>query len=89
MEIVLTSCKTISDPAVQNQKASAEISIEAELYQPKRKPQMGERKEKEHQVAGYSRRKHGRRIGIQGKNRMEYLSRIILNGKTLQVRPLI
>ncbi|XP_049624940.1 X-linked retinitis pigmentosa GTPase regulator-interacting protein 1 [Suncus etruscus] len=68
----------------QDQKASVEIPIEAELYQPKRKPQMGERKEKKHQVAGYSRRKHGRRIGIQGKNRMVYLSRIILNEKTLQ-----
>ncbi|XP_053450228.1 X-linked retinitis pigmentosa GTPase regulator-interacting protein 1 [Nycticebus coucang] len=70
----------------QDQKASAEIPIEADQYQAKKKPaQMGERKEKEHKVASYSRRKHGKRTGVQGKNRMEYLSRNILNGNTLQV----
>lgn len=69
----------------QNQVTSAEIPIEAGQYHVKRKlPQVGERKEKEHQVATYSRRKHGKRIGAQGKNRMEYLSRNILNGNTLQ-----
>ncbi|XP_014636005.1 PREDICTED: X-linked retinitis pigmentosa GTPase regulator-interacting protein 1 [Ceratotherium simum simum] len=70
---------------LQDQGASAEIPIEAGRYQAKSKPpQVGERKEREHQVANYSRRKHGRRTGIQGKNRMEYLSRNILNGNTLQ-----
>ncbi|XP_008060588.1 LOW QUALITY PROTEIN: X-linked retinitis pigmentosa GTPase regulator-interacting protein 1 [Carlito syrichta] len=69
----------------QDQMASAEIPIEANQYQARRKaPKEGERKEKEHQVVNYSRRKHGRRIGAQGKNRMEYLSRNILNGNTLQ-----
>ncbi|XP_054986742.1 X-linked retinitis pigmentosa GTPase regulator-interacting protein 1 [Sorex araneus] len=68
----------------QVQEASAEILIEADLYQVKKKPQLGERKEKEHQIAGYSRRKHGKRMGTQGKNRMEYLGRNILNGKTTQ-----
>ncbi|KAI5280341.1 X-Linked Retinitis Pigmentosa Gtpase Regulator-Interacting Protein 1 [Manis pentadactyla] len=69
----------------QDQMASAEIPIEAGQYQAKRKPpQMGERKEKEHQVASYSRRKHGKNTGIQGKNRMEYLSCNILNGSTLE-----
>uniref|UniRef100_A0A8D2AMY2 X-linked retinitis pigmentosa GTPase regulator-interacting protein 1 n=1 Tax=Sciurus vulgaris TaxID=55149 RepID=A0A8D2AMY2_SCIVU len=68
-----------------DQMVSSEIPIEADQYQAKRKlPQMGERKEKEHQVASYSRRKHGKKIGVQGKNRMEYLSRNILNGNTLQ-----
>ncbi|XP_077934854.1 X-linked retinitis pigmentosa GTPase regulator-interacting protein 1 isoform X4 [Halichoerus grypus] len=70
----------------QDQMAFAEIPIEAGQYQAKRKPpQVGERKEREHQVASYSRRKHGKRTGIQGKNRMEYLSRNILTGNTLQV----
>ncbi|KAG8509766.1 X-linked retinitis pigmentosa GTPase regulator-interacting protein 1 [Galemys pyrenaicus] len=70
----------------QNQMEPAEILIEADQYPEKRKPpQVGERKEKEHQVASYSRRKHGKRAGIQGKNRMEYLSRNILNGNALQV----
>ncbi|XP_026345713.2 X-linked retinitis pigmentosa GTPase regulator-interacting protein 1 isoform X1 [Ursus arctos] len=69
----------------QDQMAFAEIPIEAGQYQAKRKPpQVGERKEREHQVASYSRRKHGKRTGIQGKNRMEYLSRNILTGNTLQ-----
>uniref|UniRef100_A0A8C9DKP4 RPGR interacting protein 1 n=1 Tax=Prolemur simus TaxID=1328070 RepID=A0A8C9DKP4_PROSS len=69
----------------EDQMASTEIPIEAGQYQTKRKPpKVGERKEKEHQVASYSRRKHGKRIGVQGKNRMEYLSRNILNGNTLQ-----
>ncbi|XP_073751034.1 X-linked retinitis pigmentosa GTPase regulator-interacting protein 1 isoform X1 [Callorhinus ursinus] len=69
----------------QDQMALAEIPIEAGRYQAKRKPpQVGERKEREHQVASYSRRKHGKRTGIQGKNRMEYLSCNILTGNTLQ-----
>ncbi|XP_024617031.1 X-linked retinitis pigmentosa GTPase regulator-interacting protein 1 isoform X2 [Neophocaena asiaeorientalis asiaeorientalis] len=69
----------------QDQMVSVEIPIEAGQYQAKRKPpQVGERKEREHQVPGYSRRKHGKRTGIQGKNRMEYLSPNILSGNTLQ-----
>uniref|UniRef100_A0A8D0W2D9 X-linked retinitis pigmentosa GTPase regulator-interacting protein 1 n=1 Tax=Sus scrofa TaxID=9823 RepID=A0A8D0W2D9_PIG len=69
----------------RDQMIPVEIPIEAGQYQAKRKPpQVGERKERGHQVAGYSRRKHGKRTGIQGKNRMEYLSRNILNGNTLQ-----
>ncbi|XP_074184122.1 X-linked retinitis pigmentosa GTPase regulator-interacting protein 1 isoform X2 [Rhinolophus sinicus] len=69
----------------QDQVVSAEIPIEAGQYPAKRKPpQPGERKEREHQVASYSRRRHGKRTGIQGKNRMEYLSRNILTGNTLQ-----
>ncbi|KAM4832611.1 X-linked retinitis pigmentosa GTPase regulator-interacting protein 1 [Urocitellus parryii] len=69
----------------QDQIAFSEIPIEADQYQAKRKlPQMGEKKEKEHQVASYSRRKHGKKIVVQGKNRMEYLSRNVLNGNTLQ-----
>uniref|UniRef100_A0A8D1JQ29 X-linked retinitis pigmentosa GTPase regulator-interacting protein 1 n=1 Tax=Sus scrofa TaxID=9823 RepID=A0A8D1JQ29_PIG len=68
-----------------DQMIPVEIPIEAGQYQAKRKPpHVGERKERGHQVAGYSRRKHGKRTGIQGKNRMEYLSRNILNGNTLQ-----
>lgn len=40
---------------------SVDIPTEAEQYQAKRKPlQVGERKEREHQVTGYSRRKHGK-----------------------------
>ncbi|XP_035584183.1 X-linked retinitis pigmentosa GTPase regulator-interacting protein 1 isoform X2 [Zalophus californianus] len=70
----------------QDQMALAEIPIEAGRYQAKRKPpQVGERKEREHQVASYSRRKHGKRTGIQGKNRMEYLSHNILTGNILQM----
>ncbi|XP_036895742.1 X-linked retinitis pigmentosa GTPase regulator-interacting protein 1 isoform X4 [Sturnira hondurensis] len=70
----------------QDQVVSAEIPIKAGQYPAKRKPpHVGERKEREHQVAGYSRRKHGRRTDLQGRNRMEYLSRNILNGNTLQV----
>nr|XP_040131575.1 X-linked retinitis pigmentosa GTPase regulator-interacting protein 1 isoform X8 [Ictidomys tridecemlineatus] len=69
----------------KDQIAFSEIPIEADQYQAKRKlPQMGEKKEKEHQVASYSRRKHGKKIVVQGKNRMEYLSRNVLNGNTLQ-----
>ncbi|KAM8783655.1 X-linked retinitis pigmentosa GTPase regulator-interacting protein 1 isoform 4-T5 [Rhynchonycteris naso] len=69
----------------QDQVVSAEIPIKADQYLAKRKtPQVEERKEREHQVASYSRRKHGRRTGTQGKNRMEYLSRNILNGNTIQ-----
>uniref|UniRef100_A0A2I3HH92 RPGR interacting protein 1 n=1 Tax=Nomascus leucogenys TaxID=61853 RepID=A0A2I3HH92_NOMLE len=63
--------------------ASPGVPIEAGQYRAKRKPPHGgERKEKEHQVVSYSRRKHGKRIGVQGKNRMEYLSLNILNGNT-------
>ncbi|XP_037358902.1 X-linked retinitis pigmentosa GTPase regulator-interacting protein 1-like isoform X8 [Talpa occidentalis] len=70
----------------QDQVASTEILTEADQCQAKRKPpQEGERKEKEHQVASYSRRKHGKKTGIQGKNRMEYLSRNVLNENALQV----
>ncbi|KAG5206389.1 hypothetical protein JEQ12_017962 [Ovis aries] len=69
----------------QDQMVSVDIPTEAEQYQAKRKPlQVGERKEREHQVTGYSRRKHGRKTGLQGKNRMEYLSQNLLNGSTLQ-----
>uniref|UniRef100_A0A8C9JLQ9 RPGR interacting protein 1 n=1 Tax=Panthera tigris altaica TaxID=74533 RepID=A0A8C9JLQ9_PANTA len=69
----------------QDLMAFGEIPIEAGQYQAKRKPpQVGERKEREHQVASYSRRKHGKRTSIQGKNRMEYLSHNILTGNTLQ-----
>ncbi|XP_065796799.1 X-linked retinitis pigmentosa GTPase regulator-interacting protein 1 isoform X3 [Muntiacus reevesi] len=69
----------------QDRMVSIDIPTEAGQYQAKRKPpQVGERKEREHQVAGYSRRKHGRKTGIQGKNRMEYLSHNLLNGNTLQ-----
>ncbi|XP_026939474.1 X-linked retinitis pigmentosa GTPase regulator-interacting protein 1 isoform X1 [Sagmatias obliquidens] len=68
----------------QDQMVSIEIPIEAGQYQAKQKPpQVGERKEGEHQVPGYS-RKQGKRTGIQGKNRMEYLSPNILSGNTLQ-----
>ncbi|VFV31902.1 low quality protein: x-linked [Lynx pardinus] len=71
----------------QDLMAFGEIPIEAGQYQARRKPpQVGERKEREHQVASYSRRKHGKRTSIQGKNRMEYLSRNILTGNTLQVK---
>uniref|UniRef100_A0A8C5KSY5 Retinitis pigmentosa GTPase regulator interacting protein 1 n=1 Tax=Jaculus jaculus TaxID=51337 RepID=A0A8C5KSY5_JACJA len=74
------------NPGFYDQTTSAEIPIKTEQNQTKRKlPQMGDRKEKEHQVANYSRRKHAKRTGVQGKNRMEYLSRNILNGNTLQV----
>ncbi|XP_032128047.1 X-linked retinitis pigmentosa GTPase regulator-interacting protein 1, partial [Sapajus apella] len=69
----------------QDQIASPEVPTEAGRYQAKRKPPHGgERKEKEHQVLSYSRRKHGKRIGVQGKNRLEYLSLNILNGNTPQ-----
>ncbi|KAM9093624.1 X-linked retinitis pigmentosa GTPase regulator-interacting protein 1 [Megaptera novaeangliae] len=69
----------------QDQMVSIEIPIETGQYQAKRKPpQVRERKEREQRVTGYSRRKHGKRTGIQGKNRMEYLSHNILNGNTLQ-----
>ncbi|XP_004694594.1 PREDICTED: X-linked retinitis pigmentosa GTPase regulator-interacting protein 1 [Condylura cristata] len=83
LEISLEKEKESLPP--QDQMASAEILTEADQYLPKKKPpQVGERKEKEHQVASYSRRKHGKRGGIQGKNRMEYFSRNILNGNALQ-----
>ncbi|XP_063507475.1 X-linked retinitis pigmentosa GTPase regulator-interacting protein 1 isoform X2 [Pongo pygmaeus] len=67
----------------QDQMTTPGVPIEAGQYRAKRKPPHGgERKEKEHQVVSYSRRKHGKRIGVQGKNRMEYLSLNILNGNT-------
>ncbi|XP_032609601.2 X-linked retinitis pigmentosa GTPase regulator-interacting protein 1 isoform X3 [Hylobates moloch] len=67
----------------QDQMASPGVPIEAGQYRAKRKPPHGgEKKEKEHQVVSYSRRKQGKRIGVQGKNRMEYLSLNILNGNT-------
>ncbi|XP_063649261.1 X-linked retinitis pigmentosa GTPase regulator-interacting protein 1 isoform X1 [Pan troglodytes] len=70
----------------QDQMASPGVPIEAGQYRAKIKPPHGgERKEKEHQVVSYSRRKHGKRIGVQGKNRMEYLSLNILNGNTPEV----
>nr|KAF6502377.1 RPGR interacting protein 1 [Molossus molossus] len=82
------SLETSSDEekaSFPSQVVSAEIPIEADQYPAKRKPpQVGERKEREHQVASYSRRKHGKTTGIQRKNRMEYLSRNILSGNTLQ-----
>ncbi|MBZ3890860.1 X-linked retinitis pigmentosa GTPase regulator-interacting protein 1 [Sciurus carolinensis] len=85
-DFILTDPAEKPNGSIQDQMVSSEIPIEADQYQAKRKlPQMGERKEKEHQVASYSRRKHGKKIGVQGKNRMEYLSRNILNGNTLQV----
>uniref|UniRef100_A0A673TNU8 RPGR interacting protein 1 n=1 Tax=Suricata suricatta TaxID=37032 RepID=A0A673TNU8_SURSU len=69
----------------QDPMAFAGSPIEAGQYQAKRRPpQLEQRKEREHQVASYSRRKHGKRTGIQGKNRMEYLSHNILTGNTLQ-----
>nr|XP_034491266.1 X-linked retinitis pigmentosa GTPase regulator-interacting protein 1 isoform X5 [Marmota flaviventris] len=83
LEILFSEEKAYFPP--QDQIAFSEIPIEADQYQAKRKlPQMGEKKEKEHQVASYSRRKHGKKIVVQGKNRMEYLSRNVLNGNTLQ-----
>ncbi|ERE89575.1 X-linked retinitis pigmentosa GTPase regulator-interacting protein 1 [Cricetulus griseus] len=69
----------------QDQMASIEIPIEAGQCHMRRKPPpTAERKEREHQVASYSRRKHSKKTGGQDKNRMEYLSRNILNGNTLQ-----
>ncbi|XP_070282284.1 LOW QUALITY PROTEIN: X-linked retinitis pigmentosa GTPase regulator-interacting protein 1 [Myotis yumanensis] len=77
--------QAVSAPFIPDQVVTAEIPIAADQHATKRKPpQGGERKEREHQVASYSRRKHGRRTGIQGKNRMEYLSRNFLSGNTLQ-----
>ncbi|XP_017708908.1 PREDICTED: X-linked retinitis pigmentosa GTPase regulator-interacting protein 1 [Rhinopithecus bieti] len=67
----------------QDQMVPPGVPVEAGKYQARIKPPHGgERKEKEHQVVSYSRRKHGKRIGVQGKNRMEYLSLNILNGNT-------
>ncbi|XP_065403528.1 X-linked retinitis pigmentosa GTPase regulator-interacting protein 1 isoform X5 [Macaca fascicularis] len=67
----------------QDQMVPPGVPVEAGQYQARRKsPHGGERKEKEHQVVSYSRRKHGKRIGVQGKNRMEYLSLNVLNGNT-------
>uniref|UniRef100_A0A8C6R695 X-linked retinitis pigmentosa GTPase regulator-interacting protein 1 n=1 Tax=Nannospalax galili TaxID=1026970 RepID=A0A8C6R695_NANGA len=77
--------QAVSGSSIQDQVASAEIPIEADRYQAKRKPpQTGGEKEKEHQLASYS-RKHGKKTSVQGKNRMENLSCNILNGNTLQV----
>ncbi|XP_075806460.1 X-linked retinitis pigmentosa GTPase regulator-interacting protein 1 isoform X2 [Microtus pennsylvanicus] len=77
------------DPAPslpQNQTTSIETPIEAGQHQAKRKsPPTAERKAKEHQIACYSRRKHSKRTGAQGKNRMEYLSHNILDGNILQI----
>nr|ADO15017.1 RPGR-interacting protein 1 isoform 2-5a [Canis lupus familiaris] len=76
---------SLESSSKEDQMAFAEIPTEAGQYQAKQKPpQVGERKEREHQVASYSRRKHGKRTGIQGKSRMEYLSRNIITGNTLQ-----
>ncbi|XP_070956588.1 X-linked retinitis pigmentosa GTPase regulator-interacting protein 1 isoform X4 [Macaca nemestrina] len=67
----------------QDQMVPPGVPVEAGQYQARRKsPHGGERKEKERQVVSYSRRKHGKRIGVQGKNRMEYLSLNVLNGNT-------
>ncbi|KAM6181557.1 LOW QUALITY PROTEIN: X-linked retinitis pigmentosa GTPase regulator-interacting protein 1 [Erethizon dorsatum] len=69
----------------QNRLLSAEVPTEADQYQAKRKPpQLGARKEKEHQVVSYSRRKHGQRIGAQGRNRLEYFSHNVLSGDMIQ-----
>ncbi|XP_070956591.1 X-linked retinitis pigmentosa GTPase regulator-interacting protein 1 isoform X7 [Macaca nemestrina] len=70
----------------QDQMVPPGVPVEAGQYQARRKsPHGGERKEKERQVVSYSRRKHGKRIGVQGKNRMEYLSLNVLNGNTPEV----
>ncbi|XP_029807395.1 X-linked retinitis pigmentosa GTPase regulator-interacting protein 1 [Suricata suricatta] len=75
----------VSSEEEKDPMAFAGSPIEAGQYQAKRRPpQLEQRKEREHQVASYSRRKHGKRTGIQGKNRMEYLSHNILTGNTLQ-----
>ncbi|XP_050999356.1 X-linked retinitis pigmentosa GTPase regulator-interacting protein 1 [Acomys russatus] len=68
----------------QDQSASTGIPTEAVQHQVKRSSPTAEKKEKDHQIAGYSRRKHSKRTGVQGKNRMEYLSRNILNENTQQ-----
>ncbi|GAB1298844.1 RPGRIP1 variant-11aa [Apodemus speciosus] len=70
----------------EDQRASTEIPTEAGQCQEKRRPPViAEKKEKEHQVTSYSRRKHSKKTGAQGKNRMEYLSCNILNGNTQQM----
>ncbi|KFO27565.1 X-linked retinitis pigmentosa GTPase regulator-interacting protein 1 [Fukomys damarensis] len=70
----------------ENRLSSAEVPTEADQYHAKRKlPQVGTRKEKEHQVVSYSRRKHSQRLGVQGRNRLEYFSRNILSEDTMQV----
>uniref|UniRef100_A0A2K5IW12 X-linked retinitis pigmentosa GTPase regulator-interacting protein 1 n=1 Tax=Colobus angolensis palliatus TaxID=336983 RepID=A0A2K5IW12_COLAP len=59
----------------QDQMVPPGVPVEAGKYQARRKPPHGgERKEKEHQVVSYSRRKHGKRIGVQGKNRMDSIT---------------
>ncbi|KAM6202565.1 X-linked retinitis pigmentosa GTPase regulator-interacting protein 1 [Rhynchocyon petersi] len=69
----------------QDQMAFVEIPIDIDQYQEQRKSsQMGETKEKQHQIETYSRRKHGKRAGFQGKNRIEYLSHSIFSGSALQ-----
>uniref|UniRef100_A0A8C2ULL7 RPGR interacting protein 1 n=1 Tax=Chinchilla lanigera TaxID=34839 RepID=A0A8C2ULL7_CHILA len=65
---------------------ATEVPSRDDRSQAKRKPLlMGARKEKERQVVSYSRRKHGQRIGIQGRSRLEYFSRNILSGDAIQV----
>uniref|UniRef100_A0A8C2UPR4 RPGR interacting protein 1 n=1 Tax=Chinchilla lanigera TaxID=34839 RepID=A0A8C2UPR4_CHILA len=69
-----------------NRLSPAEVPSRDDRSQAKRKPLlMGARKEKERQVVSYSRRKHGQRIGIQGRSRLEYFSRNILSGDAIQV----
>ncbi|XP_042140754.2 X-linked retinitis pigmentosa GTPase regulator-interacting protein 1 isoform X1 [Peromyscus maniculatus bairdii] len=69
----------------QDQMASTEIPTEDGHYQVKGKSSpTAERREKEREIVCYSRRKHSKRTNVQGKNRMEYLSRHVLNGNTLQ-----
>uniref|UniRef100_A0A2K6MMS1 RPGR interacting protein 1 n=1 Tax=Rhinopithecus bieti TaxID=61621 RepID=A0A2K6MMS1_RHIBE len=61
----------------QDQMVPPGVPVEAGKYQARIKPPHGgERKEKEHQVVSYSRRKHGKRIGVQGKNRMDSITAI-------------
>ncbi|XP_013364035.1 PREDICTED: X-linked retinitis pigmentosa GTPase regulator-interacting protein 1 [Chinchilla lanigera] len=69
----------------KNRLSPAEVPSRDDRSQAKRKPLlMGARKEKERQVVSYSRRKHGQRIGIQGRSRLEYFSRNILSGDAIQ-----
>ncbi|XP_059129654.1 X-linked retinitis pigmentosa GTPase regulator-interacting protein 1 isoform X2 [Peromyscus eremicus] len=67
----------------QDQMVSTEIPTQDGQVKRKSSP-TAERREKERQIACYSRRKHSKRTNVQGKNRMEYLSRNVLNGNTLQ-----
>ncbi|XP_021507998.1 X-linked retinitis pigmentosa GTPase regulator-interacting protein 1 isoform X1 [Meriones unguiculatus] len=70
---------------LQDQLASTEPPTESGQSQVKRKSAAAVKKPKEHKVVSYSRRKHSKRTGVQGKNRMEYLSHHIMSGNTLQV----